>query len=306
MSGRPSAGPLPWLSGPTPVRPVTLDGRALWVKDEGQAGVTYGGNKVRKLAWLLADAVETGITDVVTVGAIGSHHVLATALHAETLGIRTHAVLFPQPETAHVRHVAERIDAACATVRRVPGFSRGALAGAAQVARVRRDTGRMPRILPAGGSNALGTLGWLHAGLELAEQVRGGELPAPRRIYVPLGTGGTAAGLAAGLALAGIDAELVAVRVVSRAVANGPAIERLAHGALALYGAEARLGPIRISSDQYAGGYGRFDEAITRAVALGRDAGLPLETTYSGKALAACLAEHDGADVLFVQTASAR
>ena len=297
--------PLPWLTGPTPVRRVEIDGRAPWVKDEARAGVPYGGNKVRKLAWLLADAVEAGVTDVLTVGATGSHHVVATATYARTLGIRTHAVLFPQPETAHVLRNAALVAERCATVRRVPGWTRGALALASQAARIRHETGRTPRILPAGGSNALGTLGWLHAGLELAEQIRRGELPAPRRIYVPFGTGGTAAGLWAGLALAGSNAEIVAVRVVTRAVANRLTLERLARGALALHGTGARLGPLRITDAQYAGGYGRFDEAIARAVAAGRDAGLAVETTYSGKALAACLAEWDGADVLFVQTASA-
>lgn len=301
-----SSVPLPWLSGPTPVQRLETGGRALWVKDEGSAGVAYGGNKVRKLAWLLADAVESGVTDVVTMGATGSHHVIATATFARTLGIRTHAVLFPQPPTAHVLRNEHRIAERCETVWRVPGWTRGALAVASAVARIRAETGRMPRVLPAGGSNARGSLGWLHAGLELAAQIRAGELPAPRRLYVPFGTGGTAAGLRAGLAVAGLDAEIVAVRVVTRVVANRLTLDHLARGALALHGTDVRLGPLRIASAQYGEGYGRFDEAIARAVAIGRDLGLPLETTYSGKAFAACLAELDGADVLFVQTASAR
>jgi hypothetical protein len=89
---------------------------------------------------------------------------------------------------------------------------------------------------------------------------------------------------------------------VTRAVANRPWLEQLARGALARRGRSAVLGRLRIASEAYCDGYGRFDARIARAVAVGREHGLPLETTYSGKAFALCLAERDGSEVLFVQT----
>lgn len=297
--------PLPFLTAPTPVRRVAFDGGAVWVKDEGHAGDRYGGNKVRKLGYLLAEAHDAGITDLVTTGATGSHHVIATAVYARTLGMRTHAVVFPQSPTAHVLENARRIEAVCATVRVVPSWLRGSLSVASRVARILKDTGRLPRVIAAGGSSALGTRGWLDAGIELAGQIRAGDLPSPARVYVPFGTGGTAAGLWAGFAVAGLDVEVVAVRVVTRAIANRVRLEQLARGALGLHGSDVDLGRLRIANELYGAGYGRFDDRVSDAVAVGREAGLPLETTYGGKAFACCLAERDGADVLFVQTVSA-
>ena len=87
-------------SGPTPVRPLPgLAGTApVWVKEDGLYG-PYGGNKARKLEWLLADARRRGKRTVITGGAIGTNHGLATALYARDLGLSTVLVLVPQPQS---------------------------------------------------------------------------------------------------------------------------------------------------------------------------------------------------------------
>jgi D-cysteine desulfhydrase len=296
------------VHGPTPIRAWSgsrLRGR-LWVKDEALAGTVYGGNKVRKLAWLLAEAGSRSRRHLITWGGVGSHHVLATALWARTQGMLTHAALFPQPDTPHVRRQAGLIAEHCASVSALADPVRGTAGIAAVVARVTRLTGEPPLRIPVGGSSAVGTLGWVDGGLELARQVAAGELPAPERVYVPVGSGGTAAGLLAGFAMAGFDVEVVGVRVVSRAIANTARVRHLARAALRLRGSDVRPGRLRWMHGYLGAGYGAVTPEAEAAVRTGTAAGLPMETTYSGKALAACLRElrDDAVDAVFLQTAS--
>ncbi len=285
---------------PTPVRELRP---GLWVKDEGRAGETYGGNKIRKLDRLLAEARERRSTDLVTLGAVGSHHVLATALLGAELGLPTHAVLVPQPDDPHVRENAGRTLAACASVTAVGSGAGAALALARRVAALRLS-GRRPYAIGIGGSSPTGVLGWVDGALELAEQVRAGALPAPRRIYLPLGSGGTAAGLLAGLALAGLPAEVVAVRVAPRWLANRTRVARLARAALARRGSVAPLGDLRVIEGWLGAGYGRWDARVDEARARAAELGLHLERTYTSKAFGACLEELDRAEgpALFLQT----
>lgn len=77
-------------------------GRNVWVKRDDRTHPVYGGNKIRKLVHLLEDARRHRATDLVTIGAVGSHHVLATSVHGRAAGFEVHAVLVPQPFTAHV------------------------------------------------------------------------------------------------------------------------------------------------------------------------------------------------------------
>lgn len=277
----------------------------LWVADEGEAGDGYGGNKVRKLDRILADAERSGATELLTVGGVGSHHVIATAFYGARRGMRTHALLFAQPDTPHVRANARTIDRLCASTTVLAGPVAGAREALAQWLRVRRGTGGAPYLVQVGGSSALGASGWVSGGRELAERVAAGELPRPKRIYVALGTGGTAAGLLVGLAQAGLDAEVVAVRVVSAWVANRVRVVELAERVQLRERRWARLGRVRVDGRFFCGGYGAFDDRIRAAVDQGVERGLPLETTYTGKALAAALADDlaDPADAVFVQTA---
>ncbi len=303
--------PLPFLRAPTPLQPWVSDGSIplrgrLWVKDEAHSGRLYGGNKVRKLAYVLAEAQRLGRRHLVTVGGVGSHHVLATAVWGRSQGMFTHALLLPQPDTPHVRAVARHIETTCASWTALHRPATTAVHLARLVARVTSQTGERPHAVAVGGSSVIGTLGWLDAGLELAEQVRAGECETPSRVYVAVGSGGTAAGLMAGLALAGLDAEVVGVRVVPRSLANTPRVRHLARRVLRHRDGSARLGRFRWMHGFYGGGYGVVTPEAVAAVAAGDARGLPIETTYSGKALAACLSEvrtYTG-NAVFVQTAS--
>ena len=213
---------------PTPVEPLQLPQGApcraprggLWIKRDDQTGARYGGNKVRKLELLLGDALAQGHRAVWTLGAIGSHHALATAIYGEQVGLDVHILHTPQPLSAHVRHNLRALAATRARLTLLPGEARVPLTAArAQLRRWRHD-GRPAYTIALGGSSPLGAVGYVNAAFELAEQIDAGLLPAPTHIYAPVGSCGTFAGLWLGCALAGLDAEVVGVRVVPRAVGN--------------------------------------------------------------------------------------
>jgi D-cysteine desulfhydrase len=280
---------------PTPVRHAGSIRRNLWIKDEGGIHSEYGGNKVRKLEFLLHGAHER----VVTMGAAGSHHVLATAVHASRLGHRVDAMAFPRPETSHARDVL-RAATARATLH-VAGDHDQAMQGFERLAAGATS-------FPAGGSSAMGTLGWVRAGLELAEQVSRRELPEPRRVFCPLGTAGTVLGAAIGMRLGGLRTRVVAVRVVPAEWLTREKIAALASEVLDLLGSKGVSAAdlaVDFDDDRLGAGYGEPTTEGLAAIAQGAVAGLHLEPTYTGKALAAALAaaDHEGPD-LYWQTHS--
>ena len=274
---------------PTPVQRVETLAPGLWFKREDLAAEPLGGNKVRALEFLLG-GVRPGAV-VVTVGAAGSTHALATAVYAQRLGARVQVFRWPQEMNDVARRVSDRI-ALEADVSTMRGGVIGAYASAF-VARVRGACW-----IPAGGSTPLGVLGQVNAALELVDQVREGAVPRPDRLVVPFGTGGTAAGLALGFAIARLDLELIGVRVVPRVVANqshvrrlvsrtAHLIERLTHQHVPKPGRRA----IRIVHDYYGGAYGRVTDAGAGVARLCLErTGLTIDPTYGAKALAAAVA----------------
>ena len=300
--------------GHFPTRVEALDGipgvserASLWIKRDDQSGAIYGGNKVRKLEFLLAEARARGATRVLTVGAWGSHHVVATGVYGREVGLPVDAVVVPQPSSPHMLDNL-RAGAACG-VAYFPVGSYPAAAARIVALRARRHTAW----IPAGGSSPTGTLGYLSAAFELAAQIRAGECPDFDDIYVAFGSSGTAAGLWAGLRLAGLRARLVAVRVVERAFCNRGTLLRLARRTAHRIDRRADL-PRRPADDDLHVEHGQFGAAYAVATDAGRDAivraqaaGLHLETTYTAKAFAALLADAasgrlDGRRVLFWNT----
>lgn len=282
---------------PTNVRLLEKSsGGEIWVKDDGKSSDLYGGNKVRKLELILGAVGSRGSKRIITIGGIGSHHVLATAIFADRMGIRTTGVLVDQPFTAHVNEVARL--AVASGARLVPAGSRSAAAVSA-VREMARSAfaGERPYLLLPGGSTPQFSLAYVNAALELAEQVRCGECPEPETIFVAAGSGGTAAGLLLGLDIAGLRTRLHAVQVVEPPVSSAGAIQLLAELARRRLGKLAGEKIPVVSRDRlvfetgYLGAeYGAVTPESGQAVAWGRDHGLRLETTYTGKTLA-CLLE---------------
>jgi D-cysteine desulfhydrase len=176
----------------------------------------------------------------------------------------------------------------------------GSLPGAFRLARRRyRDleaAGARPFFIMVGGTSRLGCVGHLTAGLELAAQIARGDMPEPDLLFVPLGTCGTAAGLVAGLALAGLRTQVAAVRVAERFAANSISVRLLAQDVIDhLHRLDPKVPRVRIGFDRFdvvpgflGAGYGRSTPLAEAAVEWAAPR-LSLETTYSGKALAAAL-----------------
>ncbi len=295
---------------PTPLEPLELAGAGrAWIKRDDLTGFPYGGNKVRKLEFLIAAALRAGARRLITAGALGSHHALATAVYGRAHELPVTLVLFPQPITGHVRRVLLSDVAAGADLRYVPRME---LVPGALLAQRWARRGERPQVIPPGGSDATGTLGYVAAALELAEQIEAGLAPAPAEIYVAAGTLGTAAGLALGLTLAGLECRIAAVRITGRIVTNERALARLVRGALELLAPEVSLDAaevlrrVEIRHGQIGPGYGRDTPAAREAASLFRARGLELDPTYTSKAAADFLAAlRAGRDALFWHTLSA-
>ncbi len=267
----------------------------VWIKHDERCGTLYGGNKVRKLDYLLARARDRGAEAVATFGAVGSHHALATALYSRALGFEAICFLGHQASTEHV------YDALSAHVANGTRIVRFGGTRPERVATLRRTlAGTRAWVIPAGGSSWLGVVGFIDAGLELANQLALEDQRQPRRLYVANGTMGTVAGLGLGLALADSPVEIQAVRVSSQAFANETALQRLMHKtALLLHRIDAGFpadlgGRARITfRHEFVGdGYTRATPGTEQAIRVARDTlGLQLETTYTAKAYAALLAD---------------
>ncbi len=195
---------------PTPVHKLDHIGiQDLWIKRDDFSSPVYGGNKIRKLEFILAEVKKMGKDQVFTMGGIGTNHGLATAIFCHELGLKCSLVLFKQPVTSYVqknlrlfqRYGAEMIYTKSLT---------GAIFNFMVFQRILH-----PRayFLYAGGSSPVGTLGFVNAAFELKQQVEAKLLPEPKYIFCPLGSNGTMAGLALGAKLAGLKSTIIGVRV---------------------------------------------------------------------------------------------
>ena len=278
------------LGSPSPVR--RLEGLGMWLKDDGRYGDgPWGGNKIRKLEWILADARRRGRKTILTFGALGTNHGLATALYAREHGLRVALALVDQPLDDHVRAQLERLRGSGASLHFTHDKGRTIVAVPWLMARY-----RLPYLLPAGGSSPVGALGYAEAGLELAAQVAAGELPEPSDVVVAVGSGGTAAGLALGLELAGLRSRVVGVVVNDMLRLDPATLGRLSRRAARLLrrrGARLpELAPeVAVTREWLGAGYGHATPDSSQALALAREqAGLELDPVYTAKAMAGALA----------------
>jgi D-cysteine desulfhydrase len=280
-----------------------------FVKRDDISSPHYGGNKVRTLETLFGSALQQGErTHVVAVGAYGSNHAVATALHAARLGLRSGAMVFPQPFSATARDNL-RVTVA-KTDELYPLWHWLSVPFAIWDLRRRLRMRATPfLVMPPGGANPIGALGYVSAALELAEQARAGELLAPHRIVVAVGSTCTSAGLLLGTAVAsrlGIGfrsrPQIVSVRVTPWPVTSRYRIVDLAWRTSQLLGqlsgdarfrfSKAELGEgLRLDGRFLGAGYGRVTPDGLQAVrALAPWGPQALDTTYGAKSAAGLLA----------------
>jgi len=168
----------------------------------------YGGNKPRKLEFLLADALQHNAKTIVTYGCAGSNHALATAVYAHELGLQPLLMLKAQPNSYVVRHNL-LLDAHYGA--QLQFFPDNTTRDVAADELLKNDASAYR--IPTGGSNAIGALGFVNAGFELAEQIKSEGIAEPDFIYVASGSRGTVAGLLLGIQAAKLKSKLVAVCV---------------------------------------------------------------------------------------------
>jgi 1-aminocyclopropane-1-carboxylate deaminase/D-cysteine desulfhydrase-like pyridoxal-dependent ACC family enzyme len=294
-------------SFPTPIERLArlepeVGGTPLYVKRDDLSAEAYGGNKVRTLEVLFARARAEGAREIIATGAFGSNHAVATVLHARRAGLVPGAVLFPQPPSFAA---LENFRVTLARSERLFVMPHWSLLPVGMW----RAWGTGRSVMVPGGATPEGALGYVAAALEVGEQVARGEMPAPERIYVGIGSTCTTAGLLVGFAHAarlGLGFRtpplVVAVRVTPWPVTGRFRILSLAVGASALL---ARLagdptlaltrgelsGGLALDGAQLGPGYGKPSEPGLAALSLFRKHGLfELDTTYSSKAAAGFLA----------------
>jgi len=304
--------------------PTPLDERSLLtstgehrvaIKCDNLTGQLYGGNKVRKLEYLLCQARRKQAKRVATFGTVASNHALATSLYAKSLGLECTCFLSHQTKTANAPRV---LNIHLQNGTEIVPYGR---CRADRIRTLReRLWHRNAWAIPAGGSSWIGAVGFVNAGLELADQVATGHIDAPDRLYVANGTMATAAGIALGLALANLPTEVQAVQVTEDFVASPARMRRLiAKTATLLHTLDASIPADLADQARYSfrsgflgGGYAKTNAATDRAVAIARDRlGLALETTYTGKAMAAMLhdlnqKQYAGQSMLFWNTYNSR
>ena len=301
---------------PTPLEQHAIDTpagpRTILVKRDDLTSASYGGNKIRKLEYIFRRAVERNAKRVATFGSVGSNHALATAILAREVGLECTCFLTHQTRTSKIPRTLN--------MHRRLGTEIVRYGGGIDTLRVFRKylQNRSTWVIPLGGSSWLGAVGFVNAGLELAAQVAETGMAAPSRIYIANGTMGSATGLLLGLAAANVPTEVHAVRVADSRFADPAVLDRLVRKtALLLHrydptfdsGVAGRV-RLRWRDEFFAGGYAKSDPTTERAVRLAdTDAGLHLETTYTGKAMAALvhdlqLPDYQGEDYLFWNTHS--
>jgi D-cysteine desulfhydrase len=284
-----------------------------WIKRDDELAQAYGGGKVRKLELYFGDARALGKTRIVTFGGVGSNQALAAALLGKSLGFRVLLYLAPQPPSTLVSKNL-RADAASDAEMRLFESVAAAQAEADREAKESKDL----YVIPPGGTTPLGTLGFVSAGLELAADVRAAKMPAPKRIYVALGLGGTTAGLGIGCAAGGLRTEIVGVRASNPATVTEPTLRAIHSETIAFLRARDPSFPnvkledanVRIDGRFVGAGYGVPTSAGDDAVRRARTAeGWELEPVYTGKVLAALLDDARtgfAGPTLFWNTASSR
>lgn len=301
----------PYLPGPSPLQRMErlsalLDGPDLLIKRDDTLPLAMGGNKVRKLAYLAADALAQGADTLITTGAIQSNHCLLTLAAANREGLACRLVLEERIPGAYDPDAggnnflyrllgAERID--------VVGKG-GAAGGLRRAADDARSAGRNPYVIPTGGSNPLGGCGYASCAVELTSQLARMGLTADR-IVCASGSGGTHAGLVAGLTAAGSEVEVTGVNVSRPRADQESSVTALTQAILALLDAGVALPPDRITCrDEWIGpGYSLPSADMVEAVTtVARTEGIVLDPTYTGKAMAGLIGMIRGGELTAGQT----
>ena len=282
---------------PTPLEPMErlskhLGGPKLWIKRDDCTGLSTGGNKTRKLEYLMADALAGGADTVITQGATQSNHARQTAAAAAKLGLACHILLEDRTgytDPAYTRSANVLMDRLHgATISRRPGGA-DMQAEMEALAEELRKSGKRPYVIPGGGSNPVGALGYVGAALELVAQASEIGLRIDHVVHAT-GSAGTQAGLVAGLV--GLNSGIPVLGIGVRAPrekqeANVLALAQRTADHLGLPQGTIRAEHVRANCDYVGQGYGIPTQGMVEAVKLlAEQEGILLDPVYSGKGMA--------------------
>ncbi len=289
-------------------------GRDIYIKRDDTTTLALGGNKVRKLEYLAADALAQGADTLITAGAIQSNHVRQTAAIAARLGLGCVALLenpIATDDTNYLnngnRLLLELFDAKVELVENLDNADEQLHALAARL----RTSGKTPYVVPIGGSNALGALGYVRAGFELAEQIKqtGLEFAA---VVLASGSAGTHSGLALALAEALPQLPVVGVTVSRPEETQRPKVQGLAERTAELLGvALPEAFKVELWDEYYGPRYGEPNAGTLSAIKLvASHEGILLDPVYTGKAMAGLLdgigrQRFDDGPLIFLHTGGA-
>jgi D-cysteine desulfhydrase len=297
---------LPYVSlgnFPTPIQKLDRLGKDididhLYIKRDDLSGKVYGGNKIRKLEFLLGHALHDRVKEVLTFGSAGSNHALATAIYAQQIGLKSISMLIPQPNAHYVRFnilMSHYCKAELHQYRSMRFLSVGKIY---QLLRHKLKYGKFPQIIPLGGSSPLGTIAYVNAAFELKEQIMEGKMPEPDLIYVALGTMGTVVGLILGLKATNLKSRVISVLVANEKFIHLKKMIKLFYKTNSLlHSLDPSFSKFvfsekdqHIRHDFFGQGYAHFTKEGMDAVArMEKSEGIKLDGTYTGKALTALI-----------------
>jgi len=306
------------LSSPTPLEKLhrlsEFTGRDIYIKRDDITPLALGGNKLRKLEYLAAAALAEGADTLVTAGAIQSNHVCQTAAVAARLGLKCVALLENPIGTTEANYLTNgnrllldlfNVEVVMCDALLDP------MAQLAEQAERLEAQGFRPYVVPVGGSNALGALGYVQCALEIAEQSSANFVDFSA-VVVASGSAGTHAGLAVALHHLMPDTQLIGVTVSRSAQDQRPKVEAIAREVATSLQFDDNAPPVILWDEYFAPRYGEPNEAGMAAVKLlAEQEAMLLDPVYTGKAMAGLL---DGIErglfpdegpILFIHTGGA-
>lgn len=304
------------IGAPTPLEylPRLSDhlGREIFIKRDDTTPLAMGGNKLRKLEFLAADALREGADTLITAGAIQSNHVRQTAAVAAKLGLHCVALLENPIGTRAENYLSNGnrllLDLFNTQVEMCDALTDPAAQLDELATRIEAQ-GYRPYVIPVGGSNALGALGYVESALEIAQQCE--DAVEISSVVVASGSAGTHAGLAVGLEQLMPQAELIGVTVSRAAADQLPKVVALQQAVANSLELQAKA-DIILWDDYFAPGYGTPNEEGMAAVKLlAQLEGILLDPVYTGKAMAGLIDGitqkrfKDEGPILFVHTGGA-
>lgn len=280
---------------PTPLEPMDrlsdhLGGPRLWVKRDDCTGLSSGGNKTRKLEYLMADALAQGADTIITQGATQSNHARQTAAAAARLGMDCHILLEDRTGSSDPSYtlngnvLLDRLHGASVS-KRAGGTDMNA--AMETLAEGLRADGKAPYIIPGGGSNAIGALGYVNCVREICEQANEIGLTIDALVHAT-GSSGTQAGLVTGLAALESDIHLLGIGVRAPQEKQEQMVFDLAQKTASHLECRVEIArdSVRANCDYVGAGYGAPTEGMKDAIKLlARLEGLLFDPVYSGKGL---------------------